>query len=83
MADIPNSRRYRTVPGRRPVTTVSSLKRDQSRADRKDEGETLAQSQSSPWPFVLLGFALLIAFPYQVLGIIALGLVFCWLSEKQ
>jgi hypothetical protein len=83
MANIPNSRRYRTVHGRKRHGSASSVKVKQSSTPRNGEGQNSRELDVASWPFVIAGLALLIAFPLQVIGLIVLLLVVALITEES
>jgi len=83
MAKIPHSSRYRHA-GNKASTNVGAAGRAWSaHNDNNAHGRTADQPTSMTWLWGLVVLGLLIAFPYQVLGVIGLALVVYWFFGKK
>lgn len=83
MANIPHSSRYRTSGNKASANTGATGRTWSAHNGSSAQARTADQPSSMNWLWVLVVLGLLIAFPYQVLGVIGLALIVSWLFGKK
>lgn len=83
MAKIPHSSQYRTSGNKAAASVGAPSRAGSARTGSATHTRAAQQPSIAHWVLVLLALGLLIAFPYQVLGVIGLGLLAALLFGKK
>jgi len=83
MANIPNSSRYRSSGNKASANAGAAGRKWSAHNDSNAHGGTADRPANKNWLWGLVALGLLIAFPYQVLGFIALALFIGWFFGKK
>lgn len=83
MAKIPHSSQYRTSGNKASASVGAPGREGSARTGSAAHARADEQPSIGHWVLVLVALGLLIAFPYQVLGVTGLGLLAAWLFGKK